>query len=249
MPVHHRHRPLAHGRLVLTNCDAFDQFPPPPGGVMLQLISSPARLWLISRPLRWEASGSRARATVRSSRGHWTPRSPRRWVTPLLTDASVRRDTAQFMRGVRPADLVDVSTRLGRFTRPVLLLWVLATGSSRCRSRADWRTHFPMPAWWRSKAGIPSSHSRAGPHRQRDQHLPRSRLTLAAPPGQRQVSPRKRPSRSQLMTTWCRVSTSGLPCPGVRVRLDWPTFAIGTKCLSQINCINHRAWALIPARP
>lgn len=43
-----------------------------------------------------------------------------RRVTPLLTDASVRRDTAQFMRVVRPADLLDVSTRLGCFTRPVL---------------------------------------------------------------------------------------------------------------------------------
>ena len=43
------------GRLVLTNCDAFDQFPPPPGGLMLKLISSPARLWLATRPLRWEA--------------------------------------------------------------------------------------------------------------------------------------------------------------------------------------------------
>jgi pimeloyl-ACP methyl ester carboxylesterase len=33
----------------------------------------------------------------------------------------VRKYTARFMRGIRPADLVDVSTRLGRFTRPVLL--------------------------------------------------------------------------------------------------------------------------------
>ena len=46
-----------------------------------------------------------------------------RWVTPLLTDAGVRADTARFMRGVRPAALLDVSARLGRFTRPVLLLW------------------------------------------------------------------------------------------------------------------------------
>ena len=111
------------GRLVLTNCDAFDQFPPPPGGLMLKLVSSPARLWLISRPLRWEA--------VRHSRAGYGPFVSRpldaaltqRWVTPLLTDAGVRRDTARFMRGVRPADLLDVSTRLGRFTRPVLLLW------------------------------------------------------------------------------------------------------------------------------
>jgi pimeloyl-ACP methyl ester carboxylesterase len=111
------------GRLVLTNCDAFDQFPPPPGGLMLKLISRPARLWLISRPLRW--------AAVRDSRfgyGGAVARPldaalTRRWVTPLLTDAGVRRDTARFIRAIHPADLLDVSTRLRSFTQPVLLLW------------------------------------------------------------------------------------------------------------------------------
>jgi hypothetical protein len=111
------------GRLVLTNCDAFDQFPPPPVSLMVKLIASPARLWLATRPLRWEA--------VRHSRAGYGPfvRRPldaaltQRWVTRLLTDAGVRRDTARFMRGIRPADLLDVSTRLGRFTRPVLLHW------------------------------------------------------------------------------------------------------------------------------
>jgi pimeloyl-ACP methyl ester carboxylesterase len=100
------------GRLVLTNCDAFDQFPPPPGG-----------LRLLASPLRWTA--------IRHSRlglGQFVTRPldaalTGRWVTPLLTDAGVRRDAARFMRGIRPADLLDVSTRLGRFTRPVLLVW------------------------------------------------------------------------------------------------------------------------------
>jgi len=111
------------GRLVLTNCDAFDQFPPPPGGLMLKPLGNPFVLRLAARPLRWTA--------VRHSRlvyGSFTTRAldaalTQRWVTPLLTDAGVRRDTARFIRGIRPADLLDVSTRLGRFTRPVLLLW------------------------------------------------------------------------------------------------------------------------------
>jgi pimeloyl-ACP methyl ester carboxylesterase len=111
------------GRLVLTNCDAFDQFPPPPGGLVVKLMSSPARLRLLASPLRWTA--------IRHSRLGLGPFVTRpldaaltgRWVTPLLTDAAVRRDAARFMRGIRPADLLDVSTRLGRFTRPVLLVW------------------------------------------------------------------------------------------------------------------------------
>jgi pimeloyl-ACP methyl ester carboxylesterase len=35
----------------------------------------------------------------------------------------VRRDTAKFLRGVDPAELLEVSTRLRQFTKPVLLLW------------------------------------------------------------------------------------------------------------------------------
>jgi hypothetical protein len=98
---------------------------------MLKLISGPARLWLITRPLRWEA--------VRHSRAGYGPfvtrpldaALTRRWVTPLLTDAGVRQDTARFMRGIHPAHLLDVST----------------TVSSSCRSHAGWRRHFPTPAW------------------------------------------------------------------------------------------------------
>lgn len=51
------------------------------------------------------------------------PELTRRWITPALTSAGVRSDTARFFRAVRPADLLDVSTRLGGFGRPVLLLW------------------------------------------------------------------------------------------------------------------------------
>jgi pimeloyl-ACP methyl ester carboxylesterase len=133
------------GRLVLTNCDAFDQFPPPPGGLMLKLVSGPARLWLVSRPLRW--------AAVRHSRAGYGPFVTRpldaaltqRWVTPLLTDAGVRADTARFIRGVRPAALLDVSGRLGRFTRPVLLLW--GTGDR----------FFPLPLARRLAAAFPDA--------------------------------------------------------------------------------------------
>jgi pimeloyl-ACP methyl ester carboxylesterase len=111
------------GRLVLTDCDCFDQFPPPPADLMVKLARSPFRLRLFMAPLRWTA--------VRHSRfsyGGLTVRPldaalTRRWVTPLLTDAAVRRDAVKLMRGTHPADLLAVSTRLGSFTRPVLVMW------------------------------------------------------------------------------------------------------------------------------
>lgn len=110
------------GRLVLTNGDAFDRFPPPPLGLMVKLASSPARIRMIMPPMRW--------TTARHSVLGYGPFAKRldaaqtaRWSAPLRTDAGVRRDTARFMGAIRKADLVDVSTRLNTFTRPVLLVW------------------------------------------------------------------------------------------------------------------------------
>jgi pimeloyl-ACP methyl ester carboxylesterase len=51
------------------------------------------------------------------------PALTKRWVTPARTDAGVRRDTARFLREVRPRELVEVAGRLGSFGKPVRLVW------------------------------------------------------------------------------------------------------------------------------
>lgn len=111
------------GRLVLTNCDAFDQFPPPPFGLIVKAARRPGRIRFLMntirpRLLRHSALGYGPLVATPLDRG-----MTRRWITPALTDRGVRRDTAKFMRAIRPADLLDVSTRLHRFDRPVLLVW------------------------------------------------------------------------------------------------------------------------------
>jgi pimeloyl-ACP methyl ester carboxylesterase len=133
------------GRLVLTNCDCFDQFPPPPADRMVKLGSSPFRLRLMALPMRWTA-------VRHSPQGYGPFATPpldaaltRRWVTPLRTDGGIRNETAPFMHGIRPADLLDVSTRLGSFTRPVLLVW--GTGDR----------YFPMSLARRLAAAFPDA--------------------------------------------------------------------------------------------
>lgn len=111
------------GRLVLTNCDAVDKFPPPPFGLLVKAGRRPGRI----------------RAMMSTMRPTWARHSvlgfgplvgkpldaalTRRWITPALTDVGVRRDAARFMRAMRPEELMDVSTRLDQFTKPVVLLW------------------------------------------------------------------------------------------------------------------------------
>jgi pimeloyl-ACP methyl ester carboxylesterase len=110
------------GRLVLTNCDAFDQFPPPPFGLLVKAGSRPGRLRALMAPMRLTAARHSILGYGPLAK-HLDPAMTRRWIQPILTDAGVRRDGAAFMRAIRPADLVDVSTRLDRFGKPVLLLW------------------------------------------------------------------------------------------------------------------------------
>jgi pimeloyl-ACP methyl ester carboxylesterase len=110
------------GRLVLTNCDAFDQFPPFPF-TALKFGSSPRRARLMMR-----AAAPRAiRHSVLGFGGlAATPLDPEltaRWVRPALDDPAVARDLAAFLRSLDARQLADVSSRLGRFTRPVRLIW------------------------------------------------------------------------------------------------------------------------------
>jgi len=111
------------GRLVLTNCDAFETFPPFPFNLLFRLMRHPG----ISRVVM---AGMRP-AGLRNGALGFGPLVKRKlgaeetagWVRPYLDDAGVRRDTAAFLRGWRPGDLAEVSTRLDRFERPVLVAW------------------------------------------------------------------------------------------------------------------------------
>ena len=111
------------GRLVLTNCDAFDQFPPDPFGALVKAGSRPGRLKAFAQPMR----ATRVRHSVLGYGG--LVRNPldadqtRRWIEPLLSDKAVRRDAARFMSRIDKAELLDVSTRLAEFGKPVHLVW------------------------------------------------------------------------------------------------------------------------------
>ena len=45
------------------------------------------------------------------------------WLEPCRTDPRIRRNVATLLRNVAKTDLADVSTRLGRFTKPVTIVW------------------------------------------------------------------------------------------------------------------------------
>jgi pimeloyl-ACP methyl ester carboxylesterase len=111
------------GRVVLTNCDAFENFPPAPFDKLMAAGRSPARLKALLAP-------TRATAVRHSPLGFGLlvnepldAEMTKRWVTPCLENAGVRRDTANLLKGIDPQELLDVDTRLAAFDKPVLLVW------------------------------------------------------------------------------------------------------------------------------
>jgi pimeloyl-ACP methyl ester carboxylesterase len=111
------------GRLVLTNCDAFETFPPFPFDVLFRLArhERPARLVLQSMRSRRLRHSPLAYGWL--VRRDLTAAQSRSWVTPYLTDPGVRRDVAGFARGWTGEELKYSARWLGRFDKPVLLCW------------------------------------------------------------------------------------------------------------------------------
>jgi pimeloyl-ACP methyl ester carboxylesterase len=110
------------GRLVLTNCDAFDKCPPFPFNRVFGLLRGPLSIRAMLRPMRLSA-------LRRSALGFGLlvsqpdSRLTAEWIAPCLNDVRICRDLAALLRQVAPADLTDVAARLNRFDKPVTLVW------------------------------------------------------------------------------------------------------------------------------
>lgn len=114
-------RPERIARLVLTNCDAFDQFPPAPFSVIHAIKRVPGLTTLVFQSMRLRP-GRRIGFDALVERP-LPDALVRDWCRPFLADARIRRETMSFLRGARPADLLDVAARLPRYRGPVLLTW------------------------------------------------------------------------------------------------------------------------------
>jgi pimeloyl-ACP methyl ester carboxylesterase len=109
-------------RLVLTNCDAFEVFPPAPFNLLVKAGRMPGLLRLLLQPARLRLV--RHQITYGPLAG--TPldaRQTRGWVLPYLRNAEVRHDTRKLLVAIDPLDLADVASRFGRYQGKVLLAW------------------------------------------------------------------------------------------------------------------------------
>jgi pimeloyl-ACP methyl ester carboxylesterase len=115
-------------RLVLTNCESYEKFPPK----SLRLASALSRTFprlvraLLRLQLRSSIARRRAVSTVVAS-GLDDDRE-RSFFGPVRRDRRVADDLVLAMAGFRPQLLIDAARAIPRFDRPVLLIW-----GERCR--------------------------------------------------------------------------------------------------------------------
>ena len=110
-------------RLVLTNCDAFDRFPPREFMPLVWGARVPGFLWELAQLMRVDA--------VRRSplAFGWLTKRPLdgalldEWLRPFITRADVRRDAAAVLRGVSPRYTEEAAEKLRGFRRPALIAW------------------------------------------------------------------------------------------------------------------------------
>lgn len=112
-------------RVVLASCDAFDNFPPGLTGKTLFLAGklSPGLFGVFMQQMRL-----RAVRRLPIAFGWLTKRGDAvsaGWIRPLLSQASVRRDTVRVLRAAAetPDILVEAAERLPSFDRPALVVW------------------------------------------------------------------------------------------------------------------------------
>src|SRR6478736_2402920 len=110
------------GRLVLTTCDAFENFPPPAVRPMLTALKLPGALAATSVLGRVRAVRGAAFKAMPLTMQPIPDAQVKSWVSPLA-DKRIRADLAKVVRGIDPAVTIAAAERLRDFDRPALIAW------------------------------------------------------------------------------------------------------------------------------
>jgi pimeloyl-ACP methyl ester carboxylesterase len=116
-------RPERVARLLLTPCDAFENFPPKMFRPLVLAAAAPAGLAAALAPMRVRAARRAPMAYGWLSKRAVPDDVTDAWIGPALANADVRRDAARFLRALDTEVTLAAAERLHTFTGPVLLAW------------------------------------------------------------------------------------------------------------------------------
>jgi pimeloyl-ACP methyl ester carboxylesterase len=116
-------RPERVGRLVLTPCDAYENFLPPAFRPLQYAARVPGLLTAAFQGMRIPALRRSPLGFGLLTRRPIPDEVLAAWVRPYLSDAGVRRDTLRFLRAIDARDTLAAAKRLRDFDGPTLLAW------------------------------------------------------------------------------------------------------------------------------
>jgi pimeloyl-ACP methyl ester carboxylesterase len=109
------------GRLVLTNCDTHDNFPPGIFKAMPPLAKLPGGMTVLSAPFR---IGALARTAFKPfARTPIPPDLIASWMRPSLSDPGVKHDATKVTAGMNKRYTLEAAERLSESELPLLLTW------------------------------------------------------------------------------------------------------------------------------
>ncbi len=116
------HHPERLARLVLTPCDAYENFLPPAFRPLQLLARIPGATYPIVQSMRLAPA-----RRLPIAFGWVTKRADdqltRSWMQPAIASRKIRADTAAVLRGIAPRYTLEAAQRFGSFTKPVLIAW------------------------------------------------------------------------------------------------------------------------------
>ncbi len=110
-------------RLVLTPCDAYENFPPPAFRYLPVTARIPGGLAVLAQSMRIRPARRLPFAFGWLSKRAVPTEVVDEWIEPLLADPGVRRDAAKVLRGMSPRYTLEAAELLREFDRPTLLAW------------------------------------------------------------------------------------------------------------------------------
>ncbi len=146
------------GRVVLTNCDAFTNFPPAPFGQLFKAFRSPSVIRALLAPMRATAVRHSPAGFGLLVNQPLDAEQTRAWVEPCLSDPAIRQDVARFaQRGGPRGSQCRVKAPRQLRSAGAAGVGSRATASSSSTTPIDCALRSPTPGLSRSRAAEPSS--------------------------------------------------------------------------------------------
>jgi pimeloyl-ACP methyl ester carboxylesterase len=116
-------RPEQVERLVLTSCDAWDNYPPKAIGYLKPTSRVAPAFWLLTQTMRLKQAQRLPIAYGWATHRAIEPRIMRSYLEGLHSDAGIRRDFARILQAADTRDMERASNSVTRFDKPAIVIW------------------------------------------------------------------------------------------------------------------------------